>query len=75
MFQAQVPKQKYVDEIDPYSGWRKLVLKVKPSRTLKKVLLSILPQSLHKNFNQWYYDDKTSEAVIVLGSGSKLEFI
>lgn len=66
--------RKYVDEFYPHTGWINLVLKVKPPHTLQKVPLKTFPQSIYKRFNRWYYDDKTSEAVVVFRYAIKMEF-
>lgn len=64
----QPPKRQRINLIDPRIGRRKLVLKVKLPCTMKKIMLKVMPQDFHKEFNWWYYDNKTGEAIIVLGS-------
>ncbi|XP_076931301.1 uncharacterized protein LOC143596097 [Bidens hawaiensis] len=74
-FKPQVPRRKRIDEIDPRTGWRKLVLKVKPPKTMKQVPVKTMPQDMHLSFNRWYYDNRTGEAVIVQGRGLKTKLI
>ena len=74
-FKPQVPKRTRIDEIDPKTGWKKLVLKVKPPKTMKTASVKTIPQNSEKSFNRWYYDNRTGEAVIVLGTGLKTELI
>lgn len=62
-FKPQVPTHKYIDEIDLRKSWRKLIL------------VKTFPQSLYKEFNMWYYDNRTNEVVIVLGSRLKTKFV
>ena len=71
-FKPQVPKRTRTDEIDPRTGWKKLVLKVKAPKTLKTVPVKTLPQDMYQSFSRGYYDYRTGEAVIVLGSRLRL---
>ncbi|XP_076937115.1 uncharacterized protein LOC143604242 isoform X1 [Bidens hawaiensis] len=74
-FKPQVPRRKRIDEIDPRTGWRKPVLKVKPPKTMKQVPVKTMPQDMYISFNRWYYDNRTSEAVIILWRGLKTKLI
>ena len=42
---------------------------------MKTAPVKTLPRNWEKSFNRWYYDNRTGEAVIVLGTGLKTKLI
>ena len=42
---------------------------------MKTAPVKTMPQNWEKSFNRWYYDYRTGEAVIVLGSGLQTKLL
>lgn len=61
-----------MSKIDQRTIFMKIIFKVKSPRTTKKIPLKIIRQNFYKEFSMWYNDDKTGEAVIVLGSADNV---
>ncbi|KAJ0570216.1 hypothetical protein HanHA300_Chr05g0175531 [Helianthus annuus] len=58
------PKQ--VIKIDPVTGEKDITLKIKPPRCLKNMPLRAMEQDFHEDFQGWFYNQSTTEAVISL---------